>query len=298
LTLPLSITEFYHRFRANFDGPVPAQLSLEEEAIRRTQDRVRALEMNHLREQLYHSGSSVARGDPVIINESGAVRVTDVEEAPFNITYTGQRRFDDPIEYGVNSLPYNDPPPIQFDLGYRYGDYPDNTWERRPKRKTRIVRIMPPRRGFDRRLTDWPEHFIKENYLDANDTEVIKRQFSLTIGEAEARMSDRRNKMAREKQFRDANTKSFELLKEWITDEEYDSLMNRGELNIISGKYLFTVYRNAGDSVRIYNMEEDCNLGNFCLIIRDSCYPDGDTLLTKIMLIKTDPEAYLRIGCN
>jgi len=278
LTLPLSITDFYHRFRSNFDGPVPAQLS-EDERLRRTRDMVRQREMAHLREQLYHSGSSV-------------------EEAPFNITYTGTRRFTDRIDYGDNIVPPQNNSPILFDLGYRYGDYADDQWERRPKRKTRIVRIMPPRRGFDRRLTDWPEHFIKESYLDANDTEVIQIPFSITIDQANFRMSERRHKMAQQKQFRDANTKSFELLREWITREEYESLMGKGELNIVSGKYLFTVYRNAGDSVRIYNMAEDRNLGNFCLVCREGMYPDGDTLLTKIMLIKTDPEAYLQIGCN
>jgi hypothetical protein len=247
--------------------------------------------MSRLREQLYRSGSTVARApDPIILDEAGAIRITDVEETPYNLSFTGTRRFIHPDNQPAR--------PIFFNFGYFMGQYGDETHERVLRVHKRRVRVWPPRRGFDRRLKDWPEHFVEEEYTEEDDWEVVPIPFKLSITQIQDRMRERRARVRTNMQIQKARVKSFELLKDWLTEDEYHSLTVKHELNIISGNYLFSITDDPGNTIHVTDVVQGHSYGSYCLVTRDARYPDGDTLLTKIMLIKTDPEAFLQIGCN
>ncbi len=296
--MPSFRSYFYRVWNREPDGVAPATPSqrLREMALESQRDLQRAID-RHRTQMIYgvpfvetRAGGVVRPGDMVVTDEHASVRITDVEEAPYDLCFTGTRRFTHPDVQPAR--------PLYFDFGYQIGQYGDETHERVPRIKKRRVRVWPPRRGFDRRLKDWPEHFVDEEYTDEDDWEVIPKQFNIPLTQAQTRMYERRQTIMRNQQFREAHRKSFELLKEWLTEDEYHSLTVKHELNIISGKYLFTISDDPGNTIHITDAETGYNLGNYCLVCRDYRYPDGDTLLTKIMLIKTDPESFISIGCN
>ncbi len=96
-----------------------------------------------------------------------------------------------------------------------------------------------------------------------------------------------------------ADRKSKQLLKSWLSEKEYDSLMNLGEMEIYNDDEIFIVKKNPHATVKVKknNGRGDCQLvEEFCVIPVKFGYAAGDILLSKIMMIKTDPENFKKVA--
>jgi len=96
-----------------------------------------------------------------------------------------------------------------------------------------------------------------------------------------------------------AENKSRKLLKSWLTEKEYDSLMNLGEMEIYNDDEIYIVKKNPHDVVKVKknNGRGDCQLQEeFCIIPQEYGYASGDVLLTKVMMIKTNPENFKQVA--
>lgn len=96
-----------------------------------------------------------------------------------------------------------------------------------------------------------------------------------------------------------AERKSKKLLKSWLSEKEYDSLMNLGQMEIYNDDEIFIVKKNPNETVTVKknNGRGDCQLKQeFCIIPDKYGYASGDVLLSKIMMIKTDPEKFKQVA--
>lgn len=91
----------------------------------------------------------------------------------------------------------------------------------------------------------------------------------------------------------DAERNSKKLLKEWLSDKEYNDLMKLGEMEIYNDDEIYIVKRNPSATVKVKkNGKEE----EFCLITEKMGYAMGDVLLTKIMMLKTNPENFKKVA--
>jgi len=96
-----------------------------------------------------------------------------------------------------------------------------------------------------------------------------------------------------------AEMKSDKLLKSWLSEKEYDSLMNLGEMEIYNDDEIFIIKKNPNETVRVKknNGRGDCQVKQeYCIIPDKYGYATGDVLLSKIMMIKTDPEKFKQVA--
>lgn len=86
-----------------------------------------------------------------------------------------------------------------------------------------------------------------------------------------------------------AQRKSEQLLREWLSEKEYHTLMKLGELEIYNDDEIYIIKKNPQATVTV---KKDGKEDEFCLITKEMGYCAGDVLLTKIMMLKTDPENF------
>ncbi len=185
-----------------------------------------------------------------------------------------------------------------YDFGYNPDNYPNVERQSVPRTKTRRIRVRPPRRDCFGLLRDHDDNFRDEEYVDEDDWEVITKPFSLTPRDIESRRRDRRQRWARMEAHRQRESKSFELLKEWLSPNEYRDLMDDGLVKITTGDETYTIKKTPNETVLVTNNKTKYTVGDYCLVHEDGGYATGDVLLTKIMMIKTDPENFKRIAIN
>jgi len=90
-----------------------------------------------------------------------------------------------------------------------------------------------------------------------------------------------------------AERKSKQLLKQWLSEKEYNDLMQLGEMEIYNDDEIYIVRKSPGATVTVKkNGKQD----EFCLITEKLGYAMGDILLTKIMMLKTDPEHFKKVA--
>lgn len=90
-----------------------------------------------------------------------------------------------------------------------------------------------------------------------------------------------------------AEKRSKELLKSWLTEKEYESLMNLGEMEIYNDDEIYIVKKNPHETVVVKKGDQK---EEFCIIPKEYGYAGGDVLLTKIMMIKTDPQNFKKVA--
>jgi len=90
-----------------------------------------------------------------------------------------------------------------------------------------------------------------------------------------------------------AEKKSKTLLKSWLTEKEYDSLMTLGKMEIYNDDEIFIVKKNPHDTVLVKKGDKK---EEFCIIPKNFGYASGDILLTKVMMIKTDPSNFKKVA--
>jgi len=102
------------------------------------------------------------------------------------------------------------------------------------------------------------------------------------------------NRSGEEIQREYANKKSMKLLERWLEEDEFNKLMERGELEIFAGDVVYIVKKNPGATV--IKKTKDGKEKHFCVITKEMGYAAGDVLLTKILLLKTDPKRFEEIA--
>ena len=153
------------------------------------------------------------------------------------------------------------------------------------------------RRVYDRRFRLERGDFVREEFelLDIYPN-ILERLIMSSSWKAEVAQTRKENKVRLEIKRR-AHAKSLKLLKAWLTPNEYRDLMDDGVLKIQSGDETFHIKKSPGDTVKVVD-KQGRTRGNFCLITEEMGYALGDVLLTKIMMIKTDPNNFKRIAIN
>jgi len=91
-----------------------------------------------------------------------------------------------------------------------------------------------------------------------------------------------------------AYERSNKLLKEWLTEDEYRWLVCQGELRIKHEDETFIIKKESFSKVEVVNKNNEKS--SYCFITRDSGVTDPDILLTKILMIKTNPKKFKEIA--
>lgn len=102
------------------------------------------------------------------------------------------------------------------------------------------------------------------------------------------------NPTAKEHQKRLAERKSTKLLKSWLEPHEFNELMKRGELEIFTEDAVYVVKKNPHSMVE--KKTKKGKKSEFCLITKEMGYASGDVLLTKIIMLKTNPKQFESIA--
>lgn len=105
------------------------------------------------------------------------------------------------------------------------------------------------------------------------------------------------NRTAEEIHAEKAEKKSWELVKDWLSEEEFAELTSKGEMEIQSKKDKETIYIIKKDPIATV---EKRTKGEFqkrmCVIPRESNLPTGDAFLSKFLLLKQDEEEFEKIA--
>lgn len=91
-----------------------------------------------------------------------------------------------------------------------------------------------------------------------------------------------------------AEKKGMELLKGWLEPGEFDQIVKRGELEIFAEDAVYIVKNDPYEMVIKKN--KDGSKRKFCVVPKQMGYCKGDILLSKIMMIKTDPENFEQVA--
>ena len=91
-----------------------------------------------------------------------------------------------------------------------------------------------------------------------------------------------------------AHKRSEELLKEWLSEDELRWLVYQDELKIQYEDEIFIVKKNP--SARVEVIKDGKTVESLCVITKDSGVAAGDALLSKIMMLKTNPVLFKKIA--
>lgn len=101
------------------------------------------------------------------------------------------------------------------------------------------------------------------------------------------------NPTAEQHQRRLAERKSMKLLKGWLDPHEFKSLMERGELEIFAEDVVYIVKKDPGATV---SRKKNGKQAEFCMIPTKMGWATGDILLSKILMLKANPEEFERVA--
>lgn len=105
------------------------------------------------------------------------------------------------------------------------------------------------------------------------------------------------NRTAEEIQRQKAEKKSWELVKDWLSPEEFAQLTSKGEMEIQSKEDLETIYIVKKDPLAtVQEIKKGNKVKSMCLISKEAGLATGDALLSKIMLLKTDEKQFKKIA--
>jgi hypothetical protein len=91
------------------------------------------------------------------------------------------------------------------------------------------------------------------------------------------------------------NKRASELVKKWITPEEWEELLTKNQVTIPSKLHknrTFVVYEDPQRKVDLYEGKRLTHI--ICGITADPDFPDGDQVLNKIIAIKEDEYRYIK----
>jgi len=105
------------------------------------------------------------------------------------------------------------------------------------------------------------------------------------------------NRTAEEIQEERAEKKSWKLVKEWLTKEEFAELTNKGQMEIQSKEDSETIYIVKKDYLAtVQEVKKGKHIKSMCVIPKEIGLASGDALLSKIMLLKTDEKQFKKIA--
>lgn len=87
-----------------------------------------------------------------------------------------------------------------------------------------------------------------------------------------------------------SHTKSLKLLKEWVSEDELRWLCHQGELSIKHGDETYIIKKDAYSTVKV--VDGNNNVKQYCMVLKESGATIPDILLSKILMIKTNPKKF------
>lgn len=95
----------------------------------------------------------------------------------------------------------------------------------------------------------------------------------------------------------EARARSMELLMSWLTAKEYKALIETGELEIRSPEEANTVFIVKKDpQAKVVVKQNNQPKEMLCVMPSGFSFADGDVLLSKIMMLKTDPQHFIKLA--
>jgi len=91
-----------------------------------------------------------------------------------------------------------------------------------------------------------------------------------------------------------AHKRSEKLLREWLSEDELRWLVYQDELKITYEDEIFIIKKDPHSFVEV--IKSDNTKESYCMIPKDSGVAVGDALLSKIMMIKTNPKLFKEIA--
>ncbi len=84
------------------------------------------------------------------------------------------------------------------------------------------------------------------------------------------------------------------LLKQWLTEDEIRWLVKQGELTIKHEDESYIIKKDAYSTVKV--VDRNKKIDEYCMVLKKSGGTDTDLLLSKILMIKTNPKKFKEIA--
>ena len=91
-----------------------------------------------------------------------------------------------------------------------------------------------------------------------------------------------------------AHKKSVKLLRKWLSEDEFRWLVHQDELKVEHEDEIYIIKKDPHSFVEV--VKSDKTKEEYCLIPKDSGVAVGDALLSKIMMIKTNPKLFKQVA--
>jgi len=91
-----------------------------------------------------------------------------------------------------------------------------------------------------------------------------------------------------------AYERAEKLLKEWLTEDEIRWLVKQGELRIKHDDETYIIKKEAYSTVKVVNSNKKQE--EYCMVLKQSGATETDLLLSKILMIKTNPKKFKEIA--
>ena len=172
----------------------------------------------------------------------------------------------------------------------------DPRYEKIPIMRAIQVRVRPRTRWADGEFHDRPSDF-QTKMIESGEFDYKLKIRPLTNAEIKARRTARLIEVKRVQAHRDREVKSLILLKSWLSPNEYRDLMDDGILKIETGDEIYHICKVPSQTVYC-EKKDGTRVGDFCLVHSSGQFAIGDILLTKVMMIKTDPLNFKTISVD
>ena len=102
------------------------------------------------------------------------------------------------------------------------------------------------------------------------------------------------NRTSEQVQMLKAHKKSVKLLRKWLSEDEFRWLVHQDELKVEHEDEIYIIKKDPHSFVEV--VKSDKTKEEYCLIPKDSGVAVGDALLSKIMMIKTNPKLFKQVA--
>lgn len=150
---------------------------------------------------------------------------------------------------------------------------------------------------------DWVEYNVDDKFTGWRWTSPTLQEPNDEDHKRLEELAEKRNKdflkkeQERKEERLQARAKSMELLQGWLTAMEYRMLTDQGELEIPSSMEANTVFVVKRDPYsKVLKKVGGKPTEELCVVLENDGYPDGDILLSKILLLKSDPVKFQKIA--
>lgn len=91
-----------------------------------------------------------------------------------------------------------------------------------------------------------------------------------------------------------SSERAEKLLKEWLSEDEMRWLVHQGELKVEHDDETYIIKKEAYSTVKVVDKEK--KIHEYCMVLKESGGNELDLLLSKILMIKTNPKKFKEVA--